>query len=208
MNDQAHSNEIFQRKDPNEDRDLEKLLQILRQAQAGQDEALTHLYNTYFERIYRFVFYRVSHKETAEDLTEEVFVKLFKKLKDLEQLGAFEGWLFQIARNQVIDYYRRKKQLVPLEEVENTLEYETNIVDIVNLKTEQVVFIKLMKELSPEQQQVIKLKFLEDIDNEIIAQIMNKSEGAIRVIQHRAIAKLKELIDEISKNNESKSSLY
>ena len=188
MNDQAHSNEIS---------DLE---QTLRQAQAGQDAALTDLYNAYFERIYKFIYYRTSHKETAEDLTEDVFVKVFKKLKGLEQLAAFEGWLFQIARNRVIDYYRSKKQLVPLEEVENTLEYETNIVDIVNLKTEQVVFIKLLKELTPEQQQVIKLKFLEDIDNDIIAQMMNKTEGAIRVIQHRAIAKLKELIDNITKS--------
>ena len=190
MNDQAHSNEILE--------------QTLRQAQAGSQTALTELYNIYFERIYRFIYYRVSHKETAEDLTEDVFVKLFKKLRGLEQLGAFEGWLFQIARNQVIDYYRRKKQTVPLEEVENTLEYETNIVDIVNLKTEQVVFIKLLKELTPEQQQVIKLKFLEGIDNDIIAEMMNKTEGAIRVIQHRAIAKLRELIEAITDAADSK----
>ena len=197
MNNTAHSNRIdSDYKDPN-------LEQTLRQAQAGSQTALADLYNTYFERIYRFIFYRVSHKETAEDLTEDVFVKIFKKLRDLEQLGAFEGWLFQIARNQVIDYYRRKKQTVPLEEIENTLEYETNIVDIVNLKTEQAVFIKLLKELTPEQQQVIKLKFLEDIDNDIIAEMMNKTEGAIRVIQHRAIAKLKELIDDIAANNNS-----
>lgn len=189
MNDKAHSNEIPK----------DQFERILRQAQAGGEAALTDLYNHYFERIYRFIFYRVSHKETAEDLTEEVFVKLFRNLRKLEQPGAFEGWLFQIARNQVIDYYRSKKQVVPLEEVENTLEYETNIVDIVNLQTQQTLFIKLLKELTPEQQQVIKLKFLEDIDNAVIAKIMEKTEGSIRVIQHRAIAKLKELIDNISK---------
>jgi RNA polymerase sigma-70 factor (ECF subfamily) len=190
MNDPALSNQIPAGHFP----------RILLQAQAGKDDALAQLYNHYFERIYRFIFYRVSHKETAEDLTEEVFVKLFRNLKTLEQPAAFEGWLFQIARNQVIDYYRSKKQTVALEEIENTLEYETNIVDIVNLKTEQMVFIKLLKELTPEQQQVIKLKFLEDIDNSVIAKIMKKTEGAIRVIQHRAIAKLKELIEGISKD--------
>lgn len=190
MEDRAHSNEI------NPERLSED---ILKKAREGSDAALTSLYNHYFERVYRFTYYRVSHKETAEDITEEVFVKVFDKLKGLEQLAAFEGWLFQIARNKVIDYYRSKKQTVALEEVENTLEYETNIVDIVNLKTEQMVFIKLLKELNPEQQQVIKLKFLEDIDNEIIAKMMDKTEGAIRVIQHRAIARLKELIDQLSK---------
>jgi RNA polymerase sigma-70 factor (ECF subfamily) len=189
MNDLAHSNQISP----------EALAQILKKAQAGSDAAQTTLYNTYFERIYRFIYYRVSHKETAEDLTEEVFVKLFGKLRNLEQPAAFEGWLFQIARNQVIDYYGSKKQVVPLEEVENTLEYETNVVDIVNLKTEQVVFIKLLKELSSEQQQVIKLKFLEEMDNAVIAEMLQKTEGAVRVIQHRAIAKLKELIDALDK---------
>src|SRR4051812_8446702 len=104
--------------------DKAQLEQLLKQAQAGSDQALTSLYNHYFERVYRFVYYRVSHKETAEDLTEDVFVKIFGKLKTLEQVAAFEGWLFQIARNRVIDYYRSKKQVVPLEEIENTLEYE------------------------------------------------------------------------------------
>ena len=188
MNDTAHSNEI-----PKDQLEL-----ILKEAQTGSNEALTKLYNAYFDRIYRFIFYRTSHKETSEDLTEEVFIKTFKNLKNLDQLGAFEGWMFQIARNKVIDYYRSKKQTVALEDVESTLEYEKNLVDEVNLKTEQVVFMKLLKELTDEQQQVIKLKFLEDIDNPIIAEMMNKTEGAIRVIQYRAIAKLKELIDTIS----------
>lgn len=189
MNDQAHSNQI----------PPEQLRILLTKAQAGSNQAIADIYNHYFERIYRFIFYRVSHKETAEDLTEDVFVKLFKNLRKLEQHAAFEGWLFQIARNQVIDYYRSKRQVVPLEEIENTLEYETNIVDLVNLKTEQTVFIKLLKELNAEQQQVLKLKFFEDLENTTIAQIMGKTEGAIRVIQHRAIAKLKELVDELTK---------
>lgn len=190
MIDKAHSNEIPK----------DRLEETLKKAQAGSDSALTDLYNAYFERIYTFIFYRVSHKETAEDLTEDVFVKVFNKLRGLTELKAFEGWLFQIARNKVIDYYRSKKQLVPLEEIENTLEYETNVVDIVNLQTQQTLFIKLLKELPTDQQQVIKLKFLDDLENETIAQMLNKTEGAIRVIQHRAISKLKELIEEISKD--------
>ncbi len=176
--------------------DKANLIEILKKAQAGSETAFADLYNAYFERIYNFIFYRVSHKETAEDLTEDVFVKVFGKIRGLAELQAFEGWLFQIARNKVIDYYRSKKQIIPLEEIENTLEYETNVVDVVNLQTQQTLFIKLLRELSPEQQQVIKLKFLEDLDNNIIAQILNKTEGAVRVLQHRAISKLKELIDQ------------
>lgn len=182
------------------DNPIGKLTEILTAAKLGKQEALADLYETYFVRVYRFVFYRVSHKETAEDITEEVFIKAFAGLGNLEKLEAFEGWLFQISRNLVIDYYRKKKQLVPLDSIENTLEYDTNVVDIINLKLEQAILIKLLKELTDEQQTVIKMKFLEDLDNSTIAKLLNKTEGAIRVIQHRAISKLKEIFqDKINK---------
>lgn len=173
-------------------RDFSELIAL---AQAGKQEALADIYEAYFMRVYRFVYYRVSHKETAEDLTEDTFVKAFAGIKTLQTSAAFEGWLFQIARNLVIDYYRKKKQFVPLDTIENTLEYDTNVVDIINLQIEQSILIKLLKELNDEQQSVIKMKFMEDLDNSTIAKLLNKSEGAIRVIQHRAIAKLKEIFD-------------
>lgn len=179
-----------------------KLEQIIAKAQDGVNDAKTEIYETYHLRVYKFIYYRVSHKETAEDLTEDVFVKAFAGIGKLSEPKAFEGWLFQIARNLVIDYYRRKKQLIPLDCVENTLEYDTNVVDIINLQLEQSILIKLLKELSDEQQSVIKMKFFEDLDNITIAALLNKTEGAIRVIQHRAINKLKELLTELSNKNQ------
>lgn len=176
--------------------------EILAAAKLGKQEALADLYETYYVRIYRFVFYRVSHKETAEDLTEDVFIKAFAGLSNLQQSEAFEGWLFQIARNLVIDYYRKRKQLVPLDAIENTLEYDTNVVDIINLQIEQSILIKLLKELNDEQRSVIKMKFLEELDNSTIARVLNKTEGAIRVIQHRAISKLKEIFHDKIKTDQ------
>lgn len=178
----------------------EKLSGLLEQARSGKEEAFSQIYELCFEKIYRFIYYRVSHKEVAEDLAEEVFIKAFHNLPSLTKSQSFESWLYQIARNQVIDYYRAKKIVIPLEEVENTLEYETNVVDIVNLENQQKIFLKLLKELSPEQQVVIKMKFLEDLPNIQIANILNKTEGAIRVIQHRALSKLKELINKLKDN--------
>src|SRR4051812_38116798 len=116
------------------DKNSDFLLDLVRKAKQGQEEAFGSIYNLYFEKIYRFIYYRVSHKEVAEDLAEEVFLKVFSKLSSIEKDGSFEGWLYQIARNKVIDYYRDKKQLVALEEVENTLIYETNIIDVLELK--------------------------------------------------------------------------
>lgn len=175
-------------------KDADSMALLFDKAKKGEDAAFGEIYNLFFKKIYHFIFFRVGHKEIAEDLAEEVFLKAFTKIASVNEDSAFEGWLYQIARNLVIDYYRQKKSIVALEEIENTLEYETNIVDVVNLQEQQKVFLKLLKELGAEQQVVIKLKFLEDLENSEIAELLHKNEGAIRVIQHRAIIKLQELI--------------
>ena len=172
-----------------------RLAELLIKAKSGKEEALAELYKQYFDRIYRFIYYRTGHKETAEDLTEDVFVKAFKGISSLEQSATFEGWLYRIARNLVIDHYRSQKTIIGLDEVENTLEYETNLIDVADLQSRQQTLLKLMRGLTQEQQTVIKLKFFDDLENSVIAQMLNKSEGAIRVIQHRAILKLKELLE-------------
>src|SRR5580693_8433051 len=99
---------------------------LLSKAKSGEETAFSQLYDLYFEKIYRFTFFRVSHKEVAEDLTEDVFIKAFASLNALTQTASFEAWLYQIARRKVIDYYRSKRLQLPLDEVEHTLEYETN----------------------------------------------------------------------------------
>lgn len=174
--------------------------ELLKKAQNNDPEALSEIYRLFFKKIFRFVFFRVSHKETSEDLSEEVFIKAFAKLGSIRHHSAFEGWLYQIARNSVIDYYRQKKTTVALEDVENTLEYESNVIDVVNLDLRQKQLVANLKLLGAEQQLVIKLKFFENLDNSEIAALLKKNEGAVRVIQHRALAKLQELIR--NQNNE------
>ncbi len=173
-----------------------ELSKVISKAKAGNQDAFASLYEHYFDRIYRFIFYRVSHKENAEDLTEEVFVKVYHKLKGLNEIDAFEGWLFQISRNMVIDHYRSKKITVDLEQVENTLQYESTIIDELNLEHNQKLLLEFLKELPEDDQKLLRLRFFEDLESSTIAEILQKSEGAIRVMQHRALAKLKQLIDE------------
>lgn len=170
------------------------LSELINQAKRGQNGAFGQIYDLYFKKIYRFIYFRVGHKETAEDLTEDVFIKVHDKIFSVNKPETFTAWLYQIARNKVVDYYRDKKITVGLDEVENTLEYETNIIDVVNLTQQQQTLLKILKDLTAEQQTVVKLKFFEDLSNQEIARILNKNEGSIRVIQHRAITKLQELI--------------
>lgn len=175
---------------------------LLGKAKNRDETALTEIYGLFFRKIYNFIYFRVSHKETAEDLAEEVFVKAFAKLSSVKDDKSFEGWLYSIARNLVIDYYRQKKTTVALEDVENTLEYETNVVDVVNLDQQQKQLLKVLKGLGAEQQVVIKLKFFEDLSNSEIAELLHKNEGAIRVTIHRALSKMQELIKaELDKSN-------
>src|SRR3989344_2331792 len=94
---------------------------LLNKAKSGENTAFGELYELCFDKIYRFVYFRVGHKEIAEDLTEEVFIKAFENLHTLNQSSSFEAWLYQIARNKVIDYYRSKQMLTNLDDVEHSL---------------------------------------------------------------------------------------
>ena len=169
---------------------------LLTKAKKGETAAFGEIYNLFFKRIYTFIYYRVSHKETAEDLAEEVFLKAYTKLSSVKSAKSLEAWLYQIARNLVIDYYRGKKEQLGLEAVENSLVYEDTILDTLDLSHQQAVINKLMRNLPADYQQILRLKFFENLKNEVIAELTGKSEGAVRVIQFRAIAKLKELFEE------------
>lgn len=166
---------------------------LLNQAKNGSSDAFAALYNLSFDKVYRFIYYRVSHKETAEDLTEEVFIKAFAGIKDLQKYKAYEGWLFAIARNKVIDYYRSKKETVDLVEVENSLLYESTVLDTLQLESDQKKLLETLTKLPAEQQMILRMKFFEELSNSEIAAALHKSEGAIRVLQFRALANLKKL---------------
>lgn len=167
---------------------------LVAKAKNGESDAFSQLYDLFFQKIYKFIYYRVSHKEVAEDLTEDVFIRAYQKILGLDNNTSFEGWLYQIARNRVIDYYRDKKQLVRIEDLENVLSYEETVIDVLSLESDQKTLLDLIKELRADQQLVLKMKFFENLENSEIAELLDKSEGAIRVIQHRAIQKLKELL--------------
>jgi RNA polymerase sigma-70 factor, ECF subfamily len=172
-------------------------------AKKGDEQAFGKLYDLYFEKLFKFIYFRVNHKETAEDLTEDVFIKAWQRISHVKA-ESFSGWLYSIAKNTVIDHYRQKKVMVDLQEIEGILESEQNIVEEANMAMEQKLFMNLLRKLTPEQQIVIKLKFLEGLDNDEISELIARSEGSIRVTQHRAIARLQQLLNEQIKYSEAR----
>ncbi len=173
----------------------EQLKLILQKAQNGDSEAFAMLYDHFADKIYRFIYFRVGHKEVAEDVLSDTFVKSWQKINQINTPQALSGWLYQIAKNNIIDYYRIKKDFVPLEDVEHFLEDAESAVDDLNSSFQQNKILKVLPQLPQEQQDVIKYKFFEDLSNEEIAYVMGKTEGAIRVIQHRAVNRLKEILN-------------
>lgn len=163
---------------------------LVAQAKAGDADAFGKLYDASVDRVYRYVFFRVSDAETAEDLTSQIFLKAWENLHRYKPSGPLIAWLYSIARNTVIDHYRTHKQTVPLDEVATVLGHDARLEERVDLHAELTSLQAAMQHLTDEQREVLTLKFLQDADTSEIARQMHKSEGAVRALQMRALQAL------------------
>jgi len=170
---------------------------LINKAKNSDHAAFQALYDRYVTQIYRFVFLKVGQKQDAEDITQHVFVSAWENLSSYEYRGfPFSSWLYRIASNATVDHFRIHHHTVDIEAVpEEYLGSEENgestIDTIIGI---EAIKAKLAK-LEPDQQNVLIMKFVEDKSNKEIADALQKTEGAIRVIQHRALKQLKTLID-------------
>ncbi len=173
-----------------------KIEKLVVQAVNGNTNAFGELYTLFVEKIYRYVFYHIKRKTAAEDITGEVFLKAWRAISSCGgKENTFSPWLYRIAHNQLVDEIR-KRQRRPSLELDN-VETISDSENSVEGYSEQQELLKLIDRLPPNQRQVIILKFIEGMDNREIAKIMGKSEGALRVMQMRALAALrKELTKE------------
>ena len=158
-------------------------------------EAFGELYNIYLDRIYRYVFYHVKDKMTAEDLTEEIFMKAWKSIGKYRGKGQlFSSWLYRIAHNHVIDSFRTNRQNVSLHMDPPTYGHDP-VLEAERYSMQQKIR-ELISYLPHQQKQVVILKFIEGLDNHEIGAITRKSQGAIRAIQMRALATLRKKLKE------------
>lgn len=188
-----HSNKVLKKREDQETSEAiyeAEITGLVERAAGGDFEAFGELYNTYLDRIYRYVFYQVKDRMAAEDLIEEIFVKAWKAIGSYRGKGrAFSAWLYRIAHNYLVDYFRKKKK-------RDLLEMETaTIVASPEQETERRAgwqeLLEAVSGLHDNQKQVIMLKFVEGLDNREIGQIMGKSQGAIRILQMRALSTLR-----------------
>jgi RNA polymerase sigma factor (sigma-70 family) len=175
--------------------------QLVRQAKTGDSEAFGSLYDAYLERIYRFVYFRVEDQQTAEDITSQVFLKAWENLGRFHIGGApFLAWLYTIAHNAVIDYYRTRKVTAALDDVRLSDPGHAEIVENGIDSAVEMDSIKIaLQTLTDDQRQVLLLKFIDEMSNEEIARHLGKREGAIRALQMRGLKALaKRLAEKIN----------
>jgi len=171
---------------------------IVAKATGGDTEAFGRLYDIYADRIYRHIYYRTSNVEDARDLTQEVFLKAWHGLPRFQRNKAsFLSWLFTIAHNRVIDYYRTKKYHSYLDNEIVMEDRGKGPQELVEAKFTQQQVRRAILQLPEEQQQVILMSFIEGFEYSEIAAALNKTEGNIRVIMHRALKRMREILDKV-----------
>jgi RNA polymerase sigma-70 factor, ECF subfamily len=182
---------------------------LIKKARKGNTDAYGQLYDTYLPAIYRFVFVKVGNKADAEDITHQVFLSAWQNIPKYREQGfPFSSWLYRIAKHTVIDFYRTAKHHTDIDTLPEDLYSELPAFDEAIDRALHMRLAKtFMTKLEDDQQDVLIMKFVNELSNKEIAHAVGKSEGAVRVIQHRALKQLKAYFDEHYGNASDKTSI-
>jgi RNA polymerase sigma-70 factor (ECF subfamily) len=166
---------------------------LVERAQQGDRLALEELYLMHFDRIYSYLQLSVGNRHDAEDLTNQTFMKMLESIERFEwRKVPISAWLFRIAHNLAMDHFRSRRRWQPEEEVPEPPDAEERSAEEEALQAiGRQSMLAMIEGLSEEQQQVLTLKFVFNFSNSDVATILGKSEGAIKSLQHRALASLK-----------------
>jgi RNA polymerase sigma-70 factor (ECF subfamily) len=165
---------------------------LVRRAKQHDQAALAQLYEENFDRIYRYIVLKIGDRIEAEDMTQQVFLNALKSISSFKWKGMpFSAWLFRIAHNQVVDYYRKKSKraTVPLED--SLAAGGSDPEQVAEQKVEMEQLAQATKRLTQAQQEVISLRFAGEMSVAEVAKAMGRSEGAVKALQHSAIVALR-----------------
>lgn len=172
----------------------EKLLLL---AAHGDKHAFGMLYSHYLDEIYRFVYFKISDEQIAEDITEETFLRTWNSLSKIYKkdgkVDNFRAWLYRVANNLVIDHYRKKKPVLNLDRT--WIKKQPLPEDLVLKEELSNQLVRLIKRLEPIHQEIIILRLVNDLSHKEVADVMNISEGYSRVLLYRALKQLKDILE-------------
>ncbi|HET90962.1 MAG TPA: sigma-70 family RNA polymerase sigma factor [Chloroflexi bacterium] len=178
-------------------------------ARAKEDpEAFGALYERYVKRIYNYIYYRTNNHHEAEDLTARTFLQALKNLARYKDRGApYSAYLYRIAHNLVANWYRARsrKSIVSIEHVANVIQEPDCPVARAEKKEHREVLLQAVRQLAPDRQQLLILKFGDQMSNTEIGAVMERTEGAIKSLYHRTLVELREKL--ISADSETNRTL-
>lgn len=167
---------------------------LLLKAKQGDTEAFGRLYELYFTPVFRYIYLRVREQETAEDIAQQVFLKVFKVIGDYQEKGRPLALFFTVARNKIIDHWRKKRE-ARLDEADSLDAFpaeDENLAEKIDGASAGKFLEKTLAVLGEEQREVIILKYVSELSNKEIAALTGKKEEAIRQMQCRALKKVRE----------------
>ncbi|MFA5130861.1 MAG: RNA polymerase sigma factor [Patescibacteria group bacterium] len=154
-------------------------------------------YNQYKDKIYNYFLYRVGFdKPLAEDLSSEVFIKALKSFADFDENKKFQSWIYMIAHNHLVNHYKTAGRVIPIEPLENSLYY---IDKSAEERHELARVLEIIDAMENSESEILRFRFIDQLSNSEIAEILGKEEGAIRTQISRTLVKLREILN--SKTN-------
>lgn len=179
----------------------EEILNSMRKASQGDSGAFDMVYRQFYAPIYRYIYFRVRHKQDSEDLVQSVFLRAYSAIARFETGGKSPlAYFYTVARNMVIDYWRRKKELL-MRDAESMplaggIVGDVSIEEITETDERKKEVLAGVLHLTPDQQEVIINKFINSMPTREIARMMGKTEMAVRALQSRALQTLRGFIKE------------
>lgn len=169
---------------------------LVQRAVARDAEAFGKLYDIHVDRIYKHIYYRVGSEHDAEDLTQQVFLKAWQAIHRYKKMSTpFVAWLMTIAHNLVVDFYRTRKDRAYLEAEILASDPALNPEEVAETSLEQQRVRRAILQLGSDEQQVVLLRLVEGFEFAEIASALKKKEGNVRVILHRALVKLRKILE-------------
>lgn len=176
--------------------EIEKLVFLV---QNGDQEAFSKLYDIFIDPVYKYVFYRVKDGD-AEDIVENVFLRVWENIRKYQlKKNMFSAWIFRIAHNLVVDYYRSVKDKAYEELDPQTPEHrrEHNPIRNTENSLDQKILKMALAKIKKQYQDIILYKFVNELSNKEISDILGKSEGSLRILQFRALKALKRELEDV-----------
>lgn len=172
---------------------MNNIKELLTQAKSGDKEAFALLYKEYYVPVYRYIYLRVKSREQAEDLTQDVFLKIYRNIGSIDpEVASPLNYFYTITRNTLIDTWRKKTpDTVSDEDHLNTIPDEApTALETASLKEQSSLIRECLTELTNDQREVVTLRFIEDLSTHEVAEILGKKETAVRQLQVRGLRTL------------------